>query len=592
MNVFLKQVLFLSDMDIFSRFADFVTVSVHQLIEGGQVTPRQAVNTEKLVVELPREESHGDLACNAAMVLAKQVSKAPRDLAGLLAGKLAAHEDIAAIDIAGPGFLNITLKPGVWPAELNAILSAGSVYGQSDIGNGQAVNVEFVSANPTGPLHAAHARGAIFGDALANLLAFCGFQVTREYYINDAGSQVDTLARSAFLRYREALGEERITIPEGLYPGEYLKDVGEALKARYQDSLRDQPEVVTLPIVRSFAIDAMMDGIKADLRDLGIEMDVFSSERHLVEQGRVDEAIGSLRDRGLVYWGVLAAPKGQLPDDWEEREQLLFRATEFGDDTDRPLQKSDGSWTYFASDVAYHADKLNRTGGALINIWGADHGGYVKRMTAATQALSEQKDMLDVKLCQLVTLLDKGKPVKMSKRAGTFVTLRDVMETVGADVMRFIMLTRRNDQTLEFDYAKVTEKSRENPVFYVQYAHARASSVLRQEDIRGLTEQGQPDLTLLSDMHEVRLIKQLASWPSVVRAAALTHEPHRVAFYLIDLAALFHGLWNAGRDNSALRFILESDAGLTRARLNLVAATAQVIKTGLHLLSVRSPEEM
>ena len=497
MNVFLKQVLFLSDMDIFSRFADFVTVSVHQLIEDGQVTPRQAVNTEKLVVELPREESHGDLACNAAMVLAKQVGMAPRDLAGLLADKLAAHEDIAAVDIAGPGFLNITLKPGVWPAELTAILSAGSVYGQSDIGSGQAVNVEFVSANPTGPLHAAHARGAIFGDALANLLAFCGFQVTREYYINDAGAQVDTLARSAFLRYREALGEEGITIPEGLYPGEYLKDVGEALKARYQDSLRDQPEVVTLPIVRSFAIDAMMDGIKADLRDLGIEMDVFSSERHLVEQGRVDEAMGSLRDRGLVYRGVLAPPKGQLPDDWEEREQLLFRATEFGDDTDRPLQKSDGSWTYFASDVAYHADKLNRTGGALINVWGADHGGYVKRMTAATQALSEQNDMLDVKLCQLVTLLDKGKPVKMSKRAGTFVTLRDVMETVGADVMRFIMLTRRNDQTLEFDYAKVTEKSRENPVFYVQYAHARASSVLRQEDIRGLTEQGQPDLALI-----------------------------------------------------------------------------------------------
>ena len=592
MNVFLKQVLFLSDMDIFSRFADFVTVSVHQLIEDGQVTPRQAVNTEKLVVELPREESHGDLACNAAMVLAKQVGMAPRDLAGLLADKLAAHEDIAAVDIAGPGFLNITLKPGVWPAELTAILSAGSVYGQSDIGSGQAVNVEFVSANPTGPLHAAHARGAIFGDALANLLAFCGFQVTREYYINDAGAQVDTLARSAFLRYREALGEEGITIPEGLYPGEYLKDVGEALKARYQDSLRDQPEVVTLPIVRSFAIDAMMDGIKADLRDLGIEMDVFSSERHLVEQGRVDEAMGSLRDRGLVYRGVLAPPKGQLPDDWEEREQLLFRATEFGDDTDRPLQKSDGSWTYFASDVAYHADKLNRTGGALINVWGADHGGYVKRMTAATQALSEQNDMLDVKLCQLVTLLDKGKPVKMSKRAGTFVTLRDVMETVGADVMRFIMLTRRNDQTLEFDYAKVTEKSRENPVFYVQYAHARASSVLRQEDIRGLTAQGQPDLALLSDMHEVRLIKQLASWPSVVRAAALTHEPHRVAFYLIDLAALFHGLWNAGRDNPALRFILDSNAELTRARLSLVAASAHVIKAGLSLLSVDAPEEM
>ena len=579
-------------MDIFSRFAAFVTASVHELIEDGSLTPRQAVNTEKLVVELPREESHGDLACNAAMILAKQVGMAPRDLAGLLADKLAAHQDIAAVDIAGPGFLNITLKPGVWSAEVSAILAAGLAYGQSDIGSGRAVNVEFVSANPTGPLHAAHARGAIFGDALANLLDFCGFNVTREYYINDAGAQVDTLARSAFLRYREALGEDAITIPEGLYPGEYLKDVGDALKARYQDSLRDQPELVTLPIVRSFAIEAMMDGIKADLRDLGIEMDVFSSERHLVEQGRVDEAMTILRDRGLVYRGVLAPPKGQLPDDWEEREQLLFRSTEFGDDIDRPLQKSDGSWTYFASDVAYHADKLNRTGGALINVWGADHGGYVKRMTAATQALSEQNDMLDVKLCQLVTLLDKGKPVKMSKRAGTFVTLRDVMDTVGADVMRFIMLTRRNDQTLEFDYAKVTEKSRENPVFYVQYAHARACSVLRQTDIPALSEQGEAVLSRLSDVHEVRLIKQLASWPSVVRAAALSHEPHRLAFYLIDLAALFHGLWNAGRDNPSLRFILESDAELTQARLSLVAASAHVIKAGLSLLSVDAPEEM
>ena len=592
MNAFLKQVLFLSDMDIFSRFAAFATASVHELIEDGSLTPRQAVNTEKLVVELPREESHGDLACNAAMILAKQVGMAPRDLAGLLADKLAAHQDIAAVDIAGPGFLNITLKPGVWSAEVSAILAAGLAYGQSDIGSGRAVNVEFVSANPTGPLHAAHARGAIFGDALANLLDFCGFNVTREYYINDAGAQVDTLARSAFLRYREALGEDAITIPEGLYPGEYLKDVGDALKARYQDSLREQPELVTLPIVRSFAIEAMMDGIKADLRDLGIEMDVFSSERHLVEQGRVDEAMTILRDRGLVYRGVLAPPKGQLPDDWEEREQLLFRSTEFGDDIDRPLQKSDGSWTYFASDVAYHADKLNRTGGALINVWGADHGGYVKRMTAATQALSEQNDMLDVKLCQLVTLLDKGKPVKMSKRAGTFVTLRDVMDTVGADVMRFIMLTRRNDQTLEFDYAKVTEKSRENPVFYVQYAHARACSVLRQTDIPALSEQGEAVLSRLSDVHEVRLIKQLASWPSVVRAAALSHEPHRLAFYLIDLAALFHGLWNAGRDNPSLRFILESDVELTQARLSLVAASAHVIKAGLSLLSVDAPEEM
>ena len=589
MNVFLKQVPFLSDIDIFSRFAAFVTSSVHSLIDEGTLSPRQPVTADKLVVELPREESHGDLACNAAMVLAKQVGMAPRELAALLTEKLNAHDEIEAVDIAGPGFLNITLKPGVWQKELAAILSAGANYGQSDMGTGRAVNVEFVSANPTGPLHAAHARGAIFGDALANLLTFCGFKVTREYYINDAGTQVDTLARSAFLRYREALGEEGIIIPEGLYPGEYLKDVGKGLKARYQDSLLDQPETVTLPVVRSFAIEAMMDGIKTDLRDLGIEMDVFSSERQLVEQGRVDEAITALDERDLVYRGVLAPPKGQLPDDWEEREQLLFRSTDFGDDIDRPLQKSDGSWTYFASDVSYHADKLKRTDGALINVWGADHGGYVKRMTAATQALSGQQNMLDIKLCQLVTLLDGGKPVKMSKRAGTFVTLRDVMDNVGADVMRFIMLTRRNDQTLEFDYAKVTEKSRENPVFYVQYAYARASSVLRQDGVPAFNGE---EVSRLSDVHELRLIKHLVSWPSVVRSSAVTHEPHRLAFYLIDLAALFHGLWNAGRDNPALRFILDSDAELTKARLALVMASAHVIRAGLSLLSVQAPEEM
>ena len=580
-------------MDIFSRFAAFATACVHELIEVGHLTPKQPVNTEKLVVELPREESHGDLACNAAMVLAKQVGMAPRDLARLLAEKLGAHDQIKAVDIAGPGFLNITLQSGTWQAEVNAILAAGSDYGQSDIGAGQAVNVEFVSANPTGPLHAAHARGAIFGDALANLLEFCGFQVTREYYINDAGAQVDTLARSAFLRYREALGEQGITIPDGLYPGEYLKDVGEALKERYRDSLIDQPEAVNLPVIRSFAIDAMMNGIKADLCDLGIEMDVFSSERQLVDDGRVDDAISALEQRGLVYRGVLAPPKGQLPEDWEEREQLLFRSTDFGDDIDRPLQKSDGSWTYFASDVAYHLDKLNRTGGALIDVWGADHGGYVKRMTAATQALSGKTGMLDVKLCQLVTLLDKGKPVKMSKRAGTFVTLRDVMDNVGADVMRFIMLTRRNDQTLEFDYAKVTEKSRENPVFYVQYAFARARSVLRQDEVPATSAEGAgADMSRLVDVHELRLMKQLASWPSVVRSAALTHEPHRIAFYLIDLAALFHGLWNAGRDNPALRFILESDAQMTTSRLALVTAVTHVLKAGLSVLSVDAPEEM
>lgn len=579
----------MSDLDIFSRFSEFVTSTVHQLIADRVLTVNQSVNTDKLVVELPRDESHGDLACNAAMVLAKQLNMKPRDLAAILAEKLKQLDDVAAIDIAGPGFINITLRSGIWQKELTTILKADFKYGRSEFGKGQAVNVEFVSANPTGPLHAAHARGAIFGDALANLLEYCSFEVTREYYINDAGTQVDILARSVLLRYREALGEKGITIPDGLYPGEYLKDVGQALKQRYQDSLTNQPEDITLPIVRRFAIEAMMDGIKADLMELGIHMDIFSSEHQLVVKGRVDEAINTLRKCGLVYRGVLEPPKGELPDDWEEREQLLFKSSAFGDDIDRPLQKSDGSWTYFASDVAYHLDKLQRTGGALINIWGADHGGYVKRMTAATQALSGQSNMLDVKLCQIVTLLDKGKPVKMSKRAGTFVTLRDVMDNVGADVMRFIMLTRRNEQTLEFDYSKVTEQSRENPVFYVQYAHARASSVLRQRDV---VQNVEPDLARLDDIHELRLIKHLALWPSFVRAAAAMHEPHRIAFYLIDLASLFHGLWNAGRENLALRFILESDAELTRARLNLVAATAQVIKTGLHLLSVQAPEKM
>ena len=399
------------------------------------------------------------------MVLAKQLSMNPRDLAGVLAERLKERNDVACVNIAGPGFINILLKSGVWQEELIGILNAASGYGRSKIGEGQAVNVEFVSANPTGPLHAAHARGAIFGDALANLLEFCGFKVTREYYINDAGTQVDTLARSAFLRYKEALGETGITIPDGLYPGEYLKDVGQALQQRYQDSLAALPEAVALPIIRSFAIDSMMEGIKSDLTDQEFRWISFLSERQLVEKGRVDEAVNTLKERDLVYRGVLDPPKGQLPNDWEEREQLLFKSSDFGDDIDRPLQKSDGSWTYFASDVAYHLDKLQRTGGALINIWGADHAGYVKRMTAATQALSGQAGVLDVKLCQLVTLLDEGKPVKMSKRAGNFVTLRDVMTSVGADVMRFIMLTRRNDQTLEFDYAKVTEKSRETLYF-------------------------------------------------------------------------------------------------------------------------------
>ena len=589
MNASLKPGQFSVKMNIFSDFQDFILTSFDEMIAAGTIASPELADTSKVVVELPRDEAHGDLACNAAMVLSKQARMKPRDLAGLLVEKLMQRDDVADVEIAGPGFINIRLIEGRWARELAGILNAGSDYGRNELGKDKTINVEFVSANPTGPLHAAHARGAIFGDALANLLEWSGYKVCREYYINDAGAQVDVLARSAFLRYREALGEAGIEIPEGLYPGLYLKEVGQALKTEFGDSLLKQSEAEYLAPIRGFAIDMMMEGIKKDLRGLGIDMDVYSSERELVEAGKVASAIEKLQTDGLVYRGVLEPPKGQLPEDWEAREQLLFRATDFGDDIDRPLQKSDGSWTYFASDVAYHRDKLQRTAGAMINVWGADHGGYVKRMKAATEAISGQKDTLDVKLCQLVSLLDKGKPVKMSKRAGTFVTLSDVMEAVGADVMRFIMLTRRNDQTLEFDYAKVTEKSRENPVFYVQYAHARGCSVLRQDN---LPELSGADYSLLNAPHEVRLIKQLVSWPQLVRSAALSHEPHKIAFYLIDLAASFHGLWTAGREDAALRFIIESNTDLTRARLSLVQASVNVIQAGLSLLSVDAPQEM
>ena len=589
MNASLKPGQFSVKMNIFSDFQDFILTSFDEMIAAGTIASPELADTSKVVVELPRDEAHGDLACNAAMVLSKQARMKPRDLAGLLVEKLMQRDDVADVEIAGPGFINIRLIEGRWARELAGILNAGSDYGRNELGKDKTINVEFVSANPTGPLHAAHARGAIFGDALANLLEWSGYKVCREYYINDAGAQVDVLARSAFLRYREALGEAGIEIPEGLYPGLYLKEVGQALKTEFGDSLLKQSEAEYLAPIRGFAIDMMMEGIKKDLRGLGIDMDVYSSERELVEAGKVASAIEKLQTDGLVYRGVLEPPKGQLPEDWEAREQLLFRATDFGDDIDRPLQKSDGSWTYFASDVAYHHDKLQRTAGAMINVWGADHGGYVKRMKAATEAISGQKDTLDVKLCQLVSLLDKGKPVKMSKRAGTFVTLSDVMEAVGADVMRFIMLTRRNDQTLEFDYAKVTEKSRENPVFYVQYAHARGCSVLRQDN---LPELSGADYSLLNAPHEVRLIKQLVSWPQLVRSAALSHEPHKIAFYLIDLAASFHGLWTAGREDAALRFIIESNTDLTRARLSLVQASVNVIQAGLSLLSVDAPQEM
>ena len=591
MNASLKWARYWFNMNIFNRFEQELTSIMHSL-ETEKLVP-EGVDTSRVVVELPRDETHGDLATNIAMVLSKPCKMKPRDLAELVATKLEAHSDVSSVDIAGPGFINIRLKDGKWGQELAGILASGTSYGSSDIGNGKPVNVEFVSANPTGPLHAAHARGAIFGDALAHLLDFAGFDVIREYYINDAGAQVNTLARSAFLRYREALGHDIGQIPAGLYPGEYLRDVGNALKDQYGDSLLAQDETEWLPVIKDKAIEMMMADIKSDLTRLGVKMDIYSSEKALVSSGAVDTAVAQLTSSNLVYRGYLEPPKGQKDEDWEPREQLLFKSTDFGDDVDRPLQKSDGSWTYFAADVAYHMDKLNRTSGEMVNVWGADHGGYIKRMKAATEALSGQKNMLDVKTCQLVSLLDKGQPVKMSKRAGTFITLSDVMDSIGPDVMRFIMLTRRNDQSLEFDYAQVTEKSRENPVFYVQYAHARACSVLRQPDLPNVSSDDlQNNLSLLEDVHELRLIKHLCAWPKLIEAAALSHEPHRIAFYLMELAALFHGLWNAGRDKLALRFVQPDQVNLTSARLELVKATSLVIRSGLSLLSIDAVEEM
>ena len=574
-------------MNIFTLFeTEFATI-LRSLQEQGRLPAD--LDSGRVVFELPRETSHGDVACNAAMVLAKQASMKPRDLAERLVPEFQKLDGVTAVEIAGPGFINLRVEARLWTTEIDAIIEAGTDYGRNRAGGGRPINVEYVSANPTGPLHAAHARGAVLGDALAGLLGFCGWKVTREYYINDAGAQVDVLARSAYLRYCEALGREIGDIPSGLYPGSYLVDVGKALAAEFGETFLDSDEAEWLAPVRSFTIDAILVGIREDLQALGIRMDLFSSERALVDSGAVQSAIDRLQDAGHVYRGILEPPKGKEPEDWEPREQLLFRASAFGDDTDRPLQKSDGSWTYFASDVAYHMDKLDRTGGPLINIFGVDHGGYVKRMMAAVEALSGRKGQLDIQLCQLVNLMEDGKPVKMSKRAGTFVTVRDVIDAVGSDVIRFIMLTRRSEQTLDFDYARVTEQSRDNPVFYVQYAHARACSVLRQAEAHA---EGDAALHQLTDPAEMAVIRLLAGWPRQVVSAAAAHEPHRIAFYLMDLAAAFHALWTAGRENPDLRFIRDEAPQLTAARLCLVKATALVIRSGLGVLAIDAREEM
>src|SRR5262245_1302207 len=583
-------------MNPFSYFHGEVAAALKTLQSAGKIAGE--VDVSRVTVELPRDPTHGDLSTNAAMVLSKGLGRKPRDLAELIVEALRTHRDVRKVDIAGPGFINLHLAETFWQARIGDILAAGIRYGDSKIGQSRKVNVEYVSANPTGPLHVAHARGAVYGDALASLLEKAGYDVTREYYINDAGAQVDVLARSAYLRYREALGEIITEIPEGMYPGEYLKDVGQALAARDGKKWLDKPESEWLVPVRQFAIDEIMKGIRDDLDLLGIHQDVFSPERKVVESGAVDRALKKLENDGLLYVGVLSPPKGMKPDDWEPRPQTLFRSTDFGDDVDRPLRKSDGTWTYFASDIAYHYAKFLRGCPEMIDVWGADHGGHVKRMRSAVKAVTGGKGTLDVKLCQLVTLLRDGQPVKMSKRAGTFVTLREVVDEVGKGAVRFIMLTRTNDAPLEFDLTKVIEKSRDNPVYYVQYAHARVRSVFRRvpEEVPGLDVSSEAlakaDLTKLTAEGELGLIKQMAAWPKLVEAAAEAHEPHRIAFFLYELASAFHAHWNQGKENAVLRFIRPDDLPLTAARLAMVQALAFVIASGLNVMGVEPVEEM
>jgi len=574
------------------------------LAADGKLPP--GLDLSRIAVEPPREASHGDVATNAALVLAGPAGSKPRTLATLLAGHLLSTDGVETAEVAGPGFINLRLSKAFWLARLAEILEAGTGYGASNVGNGQRVNVEYVSANPTGPLHVGHGRGAVVGDALASLLEKAGFAVTREYYVNDAGGQVDKLARAAYWRYLQALGEgtgveaaERFaaeTPPE--YRGDYLIPVGEALASRHGDALAGLPEAEWLAPVRAFAAGEMMALIEDDLRALGVVFDVVSSERSLVEAGGVDATLEMLEQRGLLYTGVLEPPKGKLPDDWEPRPQTLFRSSEYGDDVDRPLRKSDGSWTYFASDIAYHLDKHRRGFPVLIDVWGADHGGYVKRMQAAVKAVTEGAAELDVKLCQMVNLLDAGQPVRMSKRAGTYVTLREVLDRVGRDVFRFIMLTRRNDAPLEFDFEKVTEQSRDNPVFYVQYAHARCHSVIRhaagEMGADAVTDAAlaAADLARLTDPAELDLIKAMAAWPRLVEGAAEAHEPHRIAFYLQELAGLFHLLWTKGKDDAELRFVTPADPALTLARLALVRAVQVVLASGLEVIGVEPVEEL
>ena len=584
-------------MNHFAYIRERVIAALAALSDEGTIPG--SLDTSRITVEPPRDPEHGDVATNAAMVLAKQAGLNPRDLAGMISAGLSEEAEITDADVAGPGFINIRLADPFWWDRLRDVLSAGTAYGDSEMGSGHAVNVEYVSANPTGPMHVGHGRGAVVGDALAALLSKAGYEVTKEYYINDAGAQVDTLARSLYLRYREAHGEDIGEIPDGLYPGEYLIDAAAQLKEADGGKWLEASEEEWLDPVRRFAVKSMMALIRQDLAALGVAHNQFSSERALVQAGGVDGVLEALTDRDLIYTGVLEPPKGKKPDDWEERPQTLFRASQYGDDVDRPVQKSDGSWTYFATDMAYHLDKYKRGFSDMINVWGADHGGYVKRMQAAVSALTEGQGTLNVKLCQMVNLMEDGEPVKMSKRSGTFVTLREVIDQVGKDVVRFLMLTRKNDAQLDFDLAKAVEQSRDNPVFYVQYCHARCCSVLRHAAEVFDEAEFTPialkaaDLSLLSDSAELALIKVMAAWPRTVENAAEAHEPHRIAYYLQDLSSAFHALWTKGaKEDTSLRFITEQDKRLTLARMALVTGLVDVIASGLDVMGVKPVEEL
>ncbi len=584
-------------MNIFDDF----TGRIRKAVEASVLADRDAAEIvlDRITTEPPRDPAHGDIATNAAMVLAKPLKAKPRDIAEKIAAALADDEDVESVEIAGPGFVNLRLSDRFWAEQPRAILKAGRRYGHSDSGGGEAINVEYVSTNPTGPIHVGHCRGAVVGDAIANLLDATGYDVTREYYINDAGAQVDQLARSAYLRYREALGEAIGEIPSGLYPGDYLKPVGVALKDEFGEGLLNLQPPEWLPVVRERAVDAMMDMIRADLELLGVRHDIFFSERSLLSgTDRVAEAIATLSERDLIYRGTLPPPKGQIPDDWEDREQTLFRSTAFGDDIDRPLLKSDGSYTYFASDIAYHYVKFSRGARRLIDVLGADHGGYLKRMRAAVTAMSGSEATLEIIFCQLVKLFRGGEPVAMSKRAGDFVTLREVVEEVGRDATRFMMLYRKADAPLDFDFVAVQEQSKDNPVFYVQYAHARTASVRRQarEEASDIALEAESlaaaNFRLLTDSGERTLLRAMADWPRILEAAARNREPHRVAFYLHDLASAFHAHWNKGKELPQLRFIRPDDIDLSRARLGLVTALQSVLRCGLQVLGVEAPEEM